>query len=295
MIPFDKDLHIQAIQELHNKEEYLNIKKSSLKAEYIDANTIDVDLDASLYRIMPLERLLDILDNKRLGMVHPQCWDDPYEVFLMRSYGVSHMGNVGFEAIINSLYGMCFTLKTECDGMWRSFSAGSCEKCSFCKWWCKHGKHPVTIKIKTTGRKLMDAFYDINDKFHSLSYWIGKVSYCDSIQIQQMVINAQNYIMDTTGVGLVQTLLVKRKPFEYEQEVRLLYNLPSIDPVSQLHTPNVHEFAIDPNSLIEEIELSPWVPEQDVIKLTEMIKSKYNGVVTHSKLYDEPDIHIRIS
>ena len=104
MKDFNRDKHIRIIQELDYKEQYQNVTKASLKSDYNEANTINVDLAAPLYRIMRYDRLCEILRNNRLGMVHPQCWDDPYEVFLMRSYGLTPKGqSVGFEPITQSL------------------------------------------------------------------------------------------------------------------------------------------------------------------------------------------------
>lgn len=218
-------------------KEQAGATKAALKNDYIDANNLNVDLDAPLYRIMNIDLLWDLLKNKRLGMIHPQRWDDPYEVFLMRSYGITQQGQgVGFEPITNSLYALCFSLKPECDGLWRSFSASSCKKCKFCDWRKKHGHHPLTVKIKTTGRKLMDAFYDINSKFHALNYWIGEVEYGDTQRISSMVSQGAAYITDNTGVNLIHTLLVKRQSFEYEKEVRLIYYMSSENPASQLNT-----------------------------------------------------------
>ena len=244
MLQFTRDKHIQTIQVLDIKEKS-GVSKASLKNDYIDANTINVDLDAPLYRIMSFDRLCDLLTNKRLGMVHPQRWEDPYEVFLMRSYGVTSYGqSVGFEPITNSLYGLCFSLNPECDGLWRSYSASSCIDCSFCKWRKRHGKQTLTVKIKTTGRKLMDAFYNINNVVHPIAYWIGKVDYCDSTQLSQIVAQGASLITDNTGVNLIKTLLVKRKPFEYEKEVRLLYHLSSLNQPSQVNTPNLYFFEV---------------------------------------------------
>ncbi len=294
MTPFTRIDHIKAIQLLDMREQQ-GARKISLKDDYIDANNINVDLDAPLYRIIGINRLWDLLTNKHLCMVHPQIWDDPYEVFLMRSYGLTSQGQgVGFEPITNSLYGLCFSLKKECDGLWRSFSVSSCSDCSFCNWYHKHGKPQVTVKIKTTGRKLMDAFYDLSNQYHPLAYWIGKVEYLNSAQILQIVNNGISYVTDNTGVELINTLLVKREPFEYEQEVRLLYYMSNPTPASQLNTPKLYFFDVDPNNLIDEIEFSPWVCEEEVNKQTERIAEYYNGIVSRSSLYDEPGIHIKI-
>ena len=294
MNPFTRVNHIRAIQQLDAMEQQ-GIAKATLRNDYIDANTIDVDLDAPLYRIMSIDRLYDLLNNRHLGMVHPQVWDDPYEVFLMRSYGITSQGQgVGFEPITNSLYGLCFSLREECDGLWRSFSASSCVQCSLCDWYHKHGKQPLTVKIKTTGRKLMDAFYNINDPFHVVSYWIGKVDYLNASQIQTIINNGMANVTDDTAVNLIKTLLVKRIPFAYEEEVRLLFFKSSTTPSSQLITPKLYFFNVDPNLLIDEIEFSPWVDEKDVNLHTSKIRKSFNGNVTRSKLYDEPGIHIKI-
>lgn len=294
MTPFTKNDHIRIIQ-LLDKKEQLRTSKESLKDEYIDANSINVDLDVPLYRIIPIDRLWGLLKEKKLGMVHPLRWDDPYELFLIRSFGLtSHGQEVGFEPIINSLYGLCFTLKPECDGLWRNFSACSCNQCSFCDWFHNHGKQPVTVKIKTTGRKLMNFFYDINNPFHTISYWIGKVEYLNVAQISKIINQGINFIMDNTGVDLINTLLVKREPFIYEQEVRLLYNMSSHTPFAQLNTPDLFFFNVEPNRLIDEIEFSPWVSEEDVNILKPQIANYYSGQISRSKLYDEPGIHIRV-
>lgn len=294
MKPFSREEHVKIIQSLDLRE-HNGESKASLKSDYIEANTIDIDLDTPLYRIMNIDRLCDLINNKRLGMVHPQRWEDPYEVFLMRSNGVTSQGqNVGFEPITKSLYGLCFSLKPECDGLWRNYTTNSCKECTFCEWTKRHGTQPITVKIKTTGKKLMEAFYDIQNQFHPLCYWIGKVDYCNSAQISQIVSEGASRITDGTGVDLIKTLLVKREPFEYEQEVRLLYYKSSQNAIDQQNTPDMYFFNVDPNNLIEEIEFSPWVDDKDVRQFTKMIKKYYNGAVSRSKLYDEPGIHIKI-
>ena len=200
MTPFNKDNHIIAIQKLMEREQR-GESINALRNHYIDANTINLDLDAPLYRIMQFERLCDVLSKRELSMVHPQRWDDPYEVFLMRSYGTTSEGEkVEFEPIKDSLYGLCFSLNPECDGLWRSFSNQSCTNCTQEKWSIRHGKQPITVKIKTTGRKLMDAFYDISVRFHSLSFWIGMVDYCNAEQMSNVINDGINHITDDTGV-----------------------------------------------------------------------------------------------
>lgn len=295
MITFSKEEHIRTIQYLDHLEYHKGESKASHRDAYIDANAIDIDLDEPLYRIMPINRLFDILDNNRMCMVHPMRWDDPYEVFLTRSYGTTRDGiPVGFEPINNSLYGLCFSLKQECDGLWRNYTSNSCNPCSLCDWKKRHGKRPISVKIKTTGRKLMEAFYDVNNVYHGISYWIGKVKYCKKEDISKLASVGIDIVTDDTGVNLIESLLIKREAFEYEHEVRLLYYLGSQTPHDQMNTPDLYFFDVDPNKLIEEIEFSPWVSDNDVKRLSAKISRKYQGNVGRSKLYDEPGIHIRV-
>ncbi|MBO7227032.1 MAG: hypothetical protein J6V33_05570 [Bacteroidales bacterium] len=283
MIPFDRNKHIEGIN-----RNWVSENKVDKKNEYIDLNTINLDLDIPLYRIMSFERLLEILDEKKLFMVHPTCWDDPYEAFLMRSPGIGKFGIVGFEQILSSIYGLCFSMKEECDGLWRNYSCNSCKNCSKSDWKKRNNKPLITVKVKTTGRKLMNAFYDIENDFHSLNYWIGKVDYSTD-KISEFIGSGIEMITDSTACNLVESLLVKREAFEYEEEVRLIYVTDSTKNDS-----DIYSFPIEPNEVFDEIEFSPWTPEDDIDRLINRVKSKYQGKISKSKLYDYPNIRIKV-
>src|SRR5438552_2336902 len=58
------------------------------------------------------------------------------------------------------LYGQCWSLLDESDAMWRIYSPNK-----------------AGVKIRTTVRKLITAVYDRTDRYASLKYFIGRVSY----------------------------------------------------------------------------------------------------------------------
>ena len=286
MIPFDRNEHIKCFQSLDFEKNKYSLEE--YKNKCIDNNTINLDLDKPLYRIMSFERLLQILDEKKLFMVHPTCWDDPYEVFLMRKPGLGEFGNIGFDSILSTLYGLCFSLKEECDGLWRNYSSNSCKTCSKFDWEKRTKKPLITVKVKTTRRKLMNAFYNIENNFHPLNYWIGKVDYSTN-RISDFVRGGIKNVIDNTGCNLVESLLLKREAFKYEEEVRLIYLTDSTK-----NNPEIYSFSIEPNDIFDKIEFSPWTPEDDIDQLINKIKSKYQGEISKSKLYDEPNIRIKV-
>ena len=258
----------------------------------MDANLIDLDFDTPVYRIFSLNRFLSTLKNKQLCLVKPQLWDDPFENFLMNAEGVLDDGrSVSFEQVRERYYGQCWSLKEECDGLWRNYTNYySCKKCTESDYKNRHGKKPISVKVKSTVGKLMDAFYDDQNTFHNLCYFIGKVRYVEMEEIIDYLNEAN--VRDTTNVKQVLSLLIKRKSFSYEEEVRLIYSSPD-DDYGKVHS-DIYLFGINPDNVFEEVELDPWVENKNCQTTIDLIKQFYHGQVTKSKLYDHPFFKIKL-
>lgn len=250
------------------------------KNEFIDANTINLSLDDTIYRIFSLDKFKKTLDKNKLCLVRPHKWEDPFENFLLNSEGRLDDGTpVGFENIRNNYYGQCWTLKKECDGLWRNYK----------------GDEPAAIKVKTTVGKLMEQFYDLTNKFHELSYFIGKVDYVSDTEIENFFKSEIDIMNFQSGVEFAQTLLIKRLSFAYEEEVRIIFCKPSTNEIdlSKIRNPwnnsDLFFVNIDPNSLFEEIEIDPWLTKEEFEKLKqEIIDLGFTGHITHSSLYNKP-------
>jgi hypothetical protein len=100
------------------------------------------EFDIPIYRIMPIDRLLQCFEEKSLVLLPPKKWDDPFENLLLSSQvTVSASVEVGgMERIRDQVFGQCWTLHRETDAMWRIYSPD------------KGG-----AKVKTTPRKLLEA------------------------------------------------------------------------------------------------------------------------------------------
>lgn len=117
-------------------------------------------LDKPIYRIMPINRFLQLLEEKKLTLVKPKKWDDPFENALLNSVFETSNGELGEFSAKNSIYGQCWTFHRETDAMWRIYS---------------HDKDGV--RVSTTPRKLLTALQTAESTFHELRCFIGKVSY----------------------------------------------------------------------------------------------------------------------
>jgi hypothetical protein len=253
---------------------------SPFKNEFIDANSINLGQDDTIYRIFSLDKFIKTIQGKKLCLVRTHKWEDPFENFLLNSVGQLDDGKmVGFDTIREKFYGQCWTLKKECDGLWRNYK----------------GAEPSAIKVKTTVGKLMQQFYDITNQFHQLSYFIGKVEYVTDSEIENYFKNEIDIMHFQSGVEFAQTLLIKRLSFSYEEEVRIIFSKPSTDEIDLSKVKNTWDYTdyffvnIDPNTLFEEIEIDPWLPKADYEALKQqIIAAGYTGHITRSSLYDKP-------
>lgn len=273
---------MKSIQELDNLEQK-GIAPTQLKTDYMALNQFSLKGSKKIYRVFSFERFLKVLINKNLTLVKPKLWDDPFENFVLKSYGVLSDGRkVHFDSMRESYYGQCWTLRKECDGLWRNYSPDS-----------------MGVKVRTTVAKLFDALYDIGNPYHTLSYFIGKVEYVSDKKIKN-VFSDPRMILTSDGKGIVKTLLLKRRAFNYEKEVRIIFKVPNDNQADYSKVTNVwaegdfFNINIDPNILFEEVEFNPWISD-DLYKILSdgLEKAGYRGKVRKSRLYDQPQFVLK--
>src|SRR3989304_5726592 len=134
-------------------------------------NFVDIDNpDLYIYRVFKANRLIEMFKTKKLVLVKPELWDDPFENFLIKSSTPLPSGGImSFRGVADCFYGQCWTLNQESDAMWRIYSPD------------KNG-----AKVKTTIRRLHKAIYNPNNEFASLSYYISKVMHMTEEEIRKM-------------------------------------------------------------------------------------------------------------
>jgi hypothetical protein len=208
----------------------------------------DADLDKPVYRIFSFQRLEEIFQERKLTLVKPKLWDDPFENFILNSTGRLPDGRKFQMGFRDNFYGQCWSLTKESDAMWRIYSPD------------KNG-----VKVKTTIRKLFTPLFQVggqhqkmNGIVYNLSSFVGKVKYADTKTLITMLKDEQRMsgkIFDQSGWGQASTFFFKRVAFRHEKEVRLIYNSQNDN---QFDT---FKFDINPNDVFDEIVFDPRMTE----------------------------------
>jgi len=243
----------------------------------------DLDLDKPIYRIFSFSRLEEIFNERKLTLVKPKKWDDPFENFILNSTGTLPDGRklqIGFR---EQFFGQCWSLTKESDAMWRIYSQE------------KDG-----VKVKTTIRKLFTPLFQlggqhqkINGVVYNLFSFVGKVKYAGTKTLLTMLKDEKKMngkIFDQSGWGQASTFFFKRVAFRHEREIRIIYN----------HQNNsiedIFKFDIDPFDLFDEIVFDPRMKE-DVYQeqKAKLIRLGYNKKVIQSGLYKLKKFTISLS
>lgn len=234
----------------------------------MEDNVIDIDdLDHKIYRIFSVSRFKELLNTKKLVLVNPEKWDDPFENFFLRANAVESSGAlVSLENIAKSWYGQCWTFTEDSDALWRIYSLK------------KDG-----IRVTTTVRKLFSHIWNENDKFKSLNYFIGSVAYKDRSEIEDFMSNTTfwDIVLGGQNDGFAKLLCMKRNEFKHENEVRLL-----IHDNDKHGKDGCYEVDIEYQSIFEEICLDPRLEENEFQNLKTEIETVSGAIpITQSGLY----------
>jgi len=231
-------------------------------------NFINIDaslLDKPIYRIMPIHRVLQVLEKQQLVLVKPKRWDDPFENALLASAFETADGEKATFLAKDSVYGQCWTLHRETDAMWRIYSAN------------KDG-----VRVSSTPRKLLDALKQSEKKFPELRCFLGQVSYLSKARLLKKLGGIN--LLESDGSGIAESLLYKRTEFAHEKEVRLIYSGADGECAS-----DTYPFSIDPNIAFDRLTFDPRMDSELRAAYRLAFTNKgYQGRVTVSILYKPP-------
>lgn len=221
-----------------------------------------------IYRIIKPARLFELFDDRLNTLVHPSKWKDPYENFILKSKVKRKSGKIEQYGFHNHFYGQCWTLNKASDAMWRIYS-----------------NDYTGIRIKTTIRKLLAS---LNGGCAYKPDWfcvVGKVMYLKEKKLFEFANNIYHngsLLKD----DLFNTLLVKRRAFEHESEIRVLYFDDRKSEGGKLF-----RYKIDPYQLIDQIMLDPRLSTKKISALKNEIRDRtaYPGPIRRSLLYKPPE------
>jgi hypothetical protein len=170
--------------------------------------------------------------------------------------------NIGISHLADQYYAQCWTVVEESSMQWQVSKRHSNSCCDNVG---DDENEEIWVKVRTTPRKLLSAmFYSSNnlvsDSLNILTYFIGKVEYLDNESIENFTITNPEQLIDSNGLLQVLFLLLKRMPYQQEQEVRLIMQVDS--KFCSRHQGDIIGREIDNwYDLIDEIVLDPWVTQ----------------------------------
>ena len=190
-----------------------------MKSLYVRRNALDVDLDAPIYRIVPLDYLLDDIRSRRLThtRIGRYKWGDPSEnPLLMRSFVDPQSGQtLTLNGIVENMFASCWSI-APLDGVgdWASFSHGL-----------------PSVRIEATARRLLDAVMTDSNPHYSVQHSIGKVHYFSEADLIAYFSDPDySKHLDSLGHGIHLTLMSLGLDMQPENEVRLVYDFIRSEP-----------------------------------------------------------------
>lgn len=101
----------------------------------------------------------------------------------------------------------------------------------------------------------------MSDSLNILTYFIDKVEYLDNESIENFTITNPEQLIDPNSLQQVLFLLLKRMPYQQEQEVRLIMQVDG--EFCSRHQGDIIGRVVDNwYDLIDEIVLDPWVTQE---------------------------------
>jgi hypothetical protein len=228
----------------------------------------EINPNTKIYRIFTKERLYQMFKSHQNALVRPRLWEDTFENLALNSE-IEVNGETAKFGFKDDIYGQCWTLHTVSDAMWRLYSKGT-----------------DGVRIRTTVGKLIDSLSISEPKHAGMSCFIGKVRYQNNKDLVKFADTHFANGIGTNGVKIAETLLIKRKAFEHEKEVRLVYLSPETSPPDK----DLYCYKLDPNKLLDQIMIHPQMNSSDaeVLKNEIITTTGYNGVIKRSLLYRLP-------
>lgn len=221
----------------------------------------------SLYRIMHFDHLAEWFETGKYPLLSPEKWEDPFEKLLKEAVFPT---SEDVPYIKGKMYGLCLTWDGISDALWRVYSP------------IQYG-----IRVRTTALRLANALSKAPELAGGRTY-IGEVEYRSTSEL----INHAKSIRDTLSKTrnteqIARTMLLKRTPFRYEKEVRILHltERPAAEEGMIL-------FEADPHQVIQSILVDPRAPDHRfrTIKRYFQHVAKFQGSINKSKLYEMPSL-----
>lgn len=219
-----------------------------------------------IYRIFPRKRFFELFEERRNALVRPKKWDDLFENIFLNSPVKNTNGENGSFDFHDDVYAQCWTLETASDAMWQIYS-----------------REKDAIRVRTTVEKLIGNMRAVHGKLADACCFIGRIKYQSESELRKL---GKSMFKDFSGAeAIARSLLIKRKAYKYENEVRLIYIAPNKTKDSDC----VYKYEIDPLKIFDQAMIDGRVSEEEfdifkneVVKRTGLRKDRIKRSVLFS-------------
>ena len=218
--------------------------------------------------IFSLDRLYELFTNSENVLVSPSKWEDPFENFILQSSVQTASGETGKFAFHDDFYGQCWTFHTASDAMWRIYSPNK-----------------DAVRVRTSVDKLARSLSGSLGQWAHVQAFIGRVDYLSDQKLKRFA--GTVFELGFNPDAIARSLLIKRKAFAHEREVRLLY----LEKGGTKHPNGLYRYTIDPHTLIDQIMIDPRLTVSDAkVHMREIRnRTEFKGKIKRSLLYAPPE------
>lgn len=227
-----------------------------------------VELDQPVYRIMKQDHVISLFKNKQNAMSKFGNWKDKFENFLMNcgheTNDVKHDNTVR-----EKMVAQCWTKDKYSEAMWGIYANDPNER---------------FLRIRSTPRKLLSELNSAQPEQANALIRVGSVEYKSTPKIKEYYEVVKE--KEVTQELLFESLLIKRRAFSHEREVRLMYCAMFGSPDEK----GLFWYSVDPQKMITQIMADPnrsrtnWNTEKARIQS----QTRFCGEIKRSKIYDAP-------
>lgn len=232
-------------------------------------NLTEKELDTPIYRIMKEEHVIRLFAEQRNVLSQIHNWKDKFENFQMALGGMLDGERFDF-AFKNDFVGQCWTRHALSEAMWGIYANDASKR---------------FLRIRSTPRKLLTALATAHPTMPQDTCFLGKVLYKTEKGLRSFLEDGGQ--MSISTVGFARALLLKRRAFKHENEVRLLY----FGNAADCDDKGLYRYVVEPNDMITQIMADPNRDRTNWMKDKARLKKEtgFTGEIKRSKMYDPPN------
>lgn len=229
--------------------------------------------DLDMYKYIPLNFVLKMLEKKTMVFNNVDKWEDVYENFVQKE-NIMLLNSKRDNLLQLPYYGQSWTSLEESDAMWRIYS---------------HPKDNYAVKVKTVYPKIVKMYLLNRDM--KLDQEVDRVYYAEEQIINDWLLKNSPMNLFAYFELVYESLFVKRLEFKHEMEVRII-----IHPFGKDEYHDSISLQFDPLDMFDEIVIDPRVSEEEYEQQFDCLTSHgYDGSrIRKSSLYDFKKIPLEI-